>query len=299
MHPFYDFMIYMFILLAVFVRDWMDEAKVEKESVIAWIYLQLLINYYFTFEMIILFILDGSYRYTLSRTKVKVEIIVSIINTALLIKYLFFGSIGLEYRLIEIIAVLRILRIFTFLKELRQWKIILRTIDALLNPFYTLLLIQIMIYYSFSVIGDVCFGGTIGRNSEEIFRDLSVANNYVYLNFNDGASSFVTLFMCMLVSSWHVIAELYTTVTGTQLAKFYFIVFYILSVVIIINIIVAFVIDMYSSVEDIVGRRNGKQQKMEESTHGLDADIGEEEYNHEFSDDSNEGESNCLIKFRK
>jgi hypothetical protein len=203
MNPLYDFMVYIFILMTLFIRDWMDEARVEKDSIYTWLYFQIAINFYFTGEMIILFIIDGAIWYTLSKTKVKVEIVITLINTVLFVKYIFFASIGREFRLIEIIAISRIFRIFTFLKELDQWKIILQTIDALLNPFYTLLLIQLMLYYAFSIIGDVSFGGTIGKNSATIFKDLSVNNDYVYMNFNDGVSSFITLFMCMLVSNWN------------------------------------------------------------------------------------------------
>lgn len=68
------------------------------------------------------------------------------------------------------------------------------------------------------------------------------------MNFNDFASSFVTLFALMVVNNWLDIVELYVDVAGTTNVRWYFFWFYYFSVVIGINIVVAFSIDMYDSV---------------------------------------------------
>ena len=68
----------------------------------------------------------------------------------------------------------------------------------------------------------------------------------------------------MVVNNWHVIAQIYVNITGHRFVLWYFIVFYICSVMIMLNIIVAFVIDMYSSV-DTLNKTKGEviQRKSE------------------------------------
>ena len=55
----------------------------------------------------------------------------------------------------------------------------------------------------------------------------------------------------MVVNNWFVIVDVIVNATGSEYYKIFFIFFYVLSVILIINIIVAFVIDIYSSVEDL------------------------------------------------
>jgi len=53
----------------------------------------------------------------------------------------------------------------------------------------------------------------------------------------------------MVVNNWYVIASMYVIVTRTKLTLIYFVLFYYFCVMIGLNIILAFCIDMYSSIE--------------------------------------------------
>jgi len=53
----------------------------------------------------------------------------------------------------------------------------------------------------------------------------------------------------MVVNNWQVIVGMYVDACDTNYVKIFFVLFYYFSVVIGINIMVAFVIDMYGSVE--------------------------------------------------
>merc|ERR1712185_690692 len=53
----------------------------------------------------------------------------------------------------------------------------------------------------------------------------------------------------MVVNNWMVTVELLCTIRGSNFYRFYFILFYYFSVMIGINIIMAFILDVYSSVE--------------------------------------------------
>jgi Ion transport protein len=81
------------------------------------------------------------------------------------------------------------------------------------------------------------------------------------LNFNDLASSFVTLFACMVVSNWYIIVQVYVNVTGSKYSRWFFIFFYVCCVIVMLNIIVAFAIDMYQCVETL---NNGNKSKSDD-----------------------------------
>lgn len=178
----------------------MDNMGVGKEYIVIWIYFQLLINFYFTFEMLIHFKIDNNFYITMKEINIKLEFVLSIINVVIFVKFMFFELQSQEYKLIELIGIARVLRIVTFLKETKQLKVITKTIDALVTPFYTLIMVLFMLVYMYSVIGDVLFGGLISINSIENFKDSSIPSNYYFLNFNDALSSFITLFFVEVVS---------------------------------------------------------------------------------------------------
>jgi hypothetical protein len=58
----------------------------------------------------------------------------------------------------------------------------------------------------------------------------------------------VTLFVLLVVNNWFLITAMYVQATGTAWARLYFILFYYFAVIVMLNIVVAFAIDMYGSV---------------------------------------------------
>ena len=73
-------------------------------------------------------------------------------------------------------------------------------------------------------------------------------------SFNDMISALVTLFSIMVVNNWFIIVDMYVAQKGNDavfaiLYRSYFYIFYYLSVLIALNILVAYTIDMYASVE--------------------------------------------------
>lgn len=71
------------------------------------------------------------------------------------------------------------------------------------------------------------------------------------INFNDFGMACICLFSCMIVNNWHVFTDMMVALAGgNKWYRLYFILFYYCSVVIGINILAAFVIDMYTSIEN-------------------------------------------------
>lgn len=87
------------------------------------------------------------------------------------------------------------------------------------------------------------------EDSPEIINDSGVPDNYYLINFNDLMSSYITLFILIVVNNWYVIVAMCVDIMGGQtIWRYFFIVFYYFGVIIGLNIIIAFAIDMYAAV---------------------------------------------------
>ena len=71
------------------------------------------------------------------------------------------------------------------------------------------------------------------------------ADKYYPNNFNDFLSGIVTLFELMIVNNWFVIADGITAAYGSEYARAYFIGFWLVAVTVLVNLLVAIVIDAF------------------------------------------------------
>lgn len=181
----------------------------------------------------------------------KIEIIFQTLIFTAFIYFVSTGDFELIIKILEIIIILRGFRLLKLFNEVPQWKIITRTISSLIRPFTSLLLVIFTLFLVFSQITDRAFGGLASIDEKRILRDQSVPDIYIEMNFNDLVNSFVTLFTLMVVNNWFVIVRMYESVTNPYFARLFFVTFYFLSVIVVLNIVVAFAIDMYGSVDSL------------------------------------------------
>ena len=174
------------------------------------------------------------------------------VNMYLFIRFLM-GNIDVdsEIRFLEMILFVRALKILQILKEVYHFRLIADTFEALINPFLTLLLTLFCLYYFWAMIGDSFFGGQVFNDDLRILSDVAVPNDFRLMNMNDFLSSFITLFALMIINNWYVIVNLFTVVKENNFYRWFFITFYFFCVIIFLNIVVAFVIDMYGNVSDL------------------------------------------------
>ena len=69
------------------------------------------------------------------------------------------------------------------------------------------------------------------------------------MNFNDFGSSIVTLFHVMVVNNWFITCNMYVDIAGNAYPKIFFVSFWILTVLIIFNLVISNIIEIYDSVE--------------------------------------------------
>eukprot|EP00347_Sterkiella_histriomuscorum_P013051 403366203 len=141
--------------------------------------------------------------------------------------------------------------------------------------------VQISIYYVYALIGQFIFGGKITWETQEIRNNESTPDRYALNNFNDMISSFVTLFELMVVNNWYITTEMYVNIYNeNKFVLIYFVSFYNWGVLVGLNIIVAFAIDMYGSIE----RLDKQKQEHEDKLHKLAVDIKQQRKRQNVSD---------------
>lgn len=133
-------------------------------------------------------------------------------------------------------------RILGILNCVEKYRIIFKTLLDLIPTFTNLLSVIVVLFYVFSLLGQELFGGLIYEENSDLVNPI-VPISYVYNNFNDFTSGVVTLFELLIVNNWWVIAEMYVDATS-KYARIYFGVFFILAVLVVFNLFLAFIIDI-------------------------------------------------------
>ena len=65
------------------------------------------------------------------------------------------------------------------------------------------------------------------------------------MNFNDYGSALVVLFQQMVVNNWYVVVNMTVSVVGhTTLVRIYFITFYVVVCIVLVNIMIAIVLEL-------------------------------------------------------
>ena len=149
--------------------------------------------------------------------------------------------------LCSIIILTRFLRILHLLGEVRQFQTVLLTFYKFQRPFLTMMVSLYTVFFIFAEIGMLCFGGKIKTNSAQI-SEQSIPALYYLMNFNDFGSSMITLFHFMVVNNWMITCQMLMLVTGHTGPVVYFVLFWVFIVLIMMNIMVAFVLEIYDQV---------------------------------------------------
>ena len=150
----------------------------------------------------------------------------------------------------QIIIFVRLLRLLTLLYEVRVTRLIVETAKNTVIPLTYMFCVLMIVFYYFAFLGMFLFGGLVTRNMSVLRRDLSIPDTYHLLNFNDVISANVTLFSLLFENNWNLLVDMFCGVKGYNSSyRYYFVLFWYFSVIISVNLFVAFVLDMYAAVE--------------------------------------------------
>lgn len=97
---------------------------------------------------------------------------------------------------------------------------------------------------------------------------------YYLMNFNDFGASLVTLFHILVVNNWMITCDMYCYVVGNNWPRLYFISFWTICVLIVLNLVISFVLDIYNTssqqTEDEFKRREYVIQLRQKFKEGIE-----------------------------
>ena len=206
---------------------------------------------YFVEMAMVVFSSDGA---TIVREK-KLYILEIVCQIVSVLAYVKLYSDGTEDQyatgasLLSFAFILRNLRMSVLLQERREFKVIMQMIMKTTGPFAYQLACLYIIYYLAALVGIFGLGGTIRQPN--FHSEDGIPNNLYYLiNFNDLGSSIVTLYSWMIINNWPAMTDMMVGTAGAVWPRIFFMVFYVFVQWIILNIVIAMMIDIYTSVED-------------------------------------------------
>ena len=225
---------------------------------------QFIINFCYLAEWTVFLITWGFWFCLKEKMHMLFEFCFQITNLVLFISFVDGDSDpDFEVRFLEIIILFRITRLFYLMSEIVQFRLIGDTFKALVRPFFTLIMSLYCVYYIYAMIGDAMFGGKNFNNDIRVLSDPNLPGNFVLMNMNDITASFYTLFALMIVNNWYVTTLMLTTGLGSIYGRWFSITFYFICVLIVLNIVVAFTIDMYGNVADLQRTKEKEAAKKE------------------------------------
>ena len=136
------------------------------------------------------------------------------------------------------------------LAEMRHMRLLFSSLQAMTGPFISAMISLYIVFFIYCQIGMIIFGGRINIYSTAI--DDSVPGLYYLLNFNSFGSAMITLYHIMIVNNWFVTVKMYTNVFDSTLPRVFFVSFWCIVVLIVLNVVVSIVLDIYDSVFDEV-----------------------------------------------
>ncbi len=146
----------------------------------------------------------------------------------------------------SILLLVRLPILITLLMELKDFQVIVNTGKRMFSPFLLVLFSFYLVMFMFDCIGIVCFGGLVKLSQVSVIENSAGNALYYQLNFNDFYSGLLTLFAILVSNNWNAIAEMYCALCDNNWPKVYFSTFFVITIMVILNIVVSFVLEIYN-----------------------------------------------------
>jgi len=167
-------------------------------------------------------------------------------------------------RVVITLSLARMFRLCVYITPLKQVYFI---IERLLPTYWQMFLMLCLIDWIFIVIGKLAFGGMIYNTNPLLARGAFEHAQFWELNFNDFVGGYTTLFSLQIVNNWYVISAGYTQITGTLWCQGFFISYFVVVNLIVLNILLALILDCTAFISE--------ELQVEEETEGkVGDDLG-------------------------
>ncbi|XP_051135328.1 two pore calcium channel protein 1A [Andrographis paniculata] len=153
-----------------------------------------------------------------------------------------FLSNGEWIRYLLIARMLRLIRLLMHVPQYRAFVATFFTLIPSLMPYLGTIFCVMCVYCS---LGVQIFGGVVYDGNMDLDRTDLKDNDYLLFNFNDYPNGMVTLFNLLVMGNWQAWMQSYKELTGTAWVYVYFISFYLITVLLLLNLVVAFVLEAF------------------------------------------------------
>jgi len=100
----------------------------------------------------------------------------------------------------------------------------------------------------YSIIGQILYSGMIKKDDPNAIANAAGNELYYQLNFNDAVSGLLTLFCILTSNNWNSTTAMYVDQVGTTGPYWFFSFYFVLSIMVMLNIIISCVMEVYSFV---------------------------------------------------
>ncbi|XP_022764063.1 two pore calcium channel protein 1 isoform X2 [Durio zibethinus] len=159
-----------------------------------------------------------------------------------------FFSNGEWIRYLLLARMLRLIRLLMHVRSYRAFVATFLTLIPSLMPYLGTIFCVLCIYCS---LGVQIFGGIVNAGNSNLEGTDLTDDDYLLFNFNDYPNGMVTLFNLLVMGNWQVWMQSYKELTGTSWTLVYFISFYLVTVLLLLNLVVAFVLEAFFAEMDL------------------------------------------------
>ncbi|WOG98746.1 hypothetical protein DCAR_0418091 [Daucus carota subsp. sativus] len=151
-------------------------------------------------------------------------------------------------RYLLIARMLRLIRLLIFVGRYRAFVSTFLTLIPSLMPYLGTIFCVLCVYCSFGV---QLFGGLVNAGNLRLAETDLADSDYLLFNFNDYQSGMVTLFNLLVMGNWQIWMQSYKELTYSAWSYIYFVSFYLVTVLLLLNLVVAFVLEAFFAEMDL------------------------------------------------
>ncbi|XP_046844291.1 two pore channel protein 2-like [Xenia sp. Carnegie-2017] len=183
------------------------------------------------------------------------------------------GSRTASWNILKLVNILIIFRLVRVLFNVKSLSVIASSLAYLLRNLKPFGGVIVAVYYSYAIFGMMIFENEIqplvsGNSTTNFTCGTYEQLEYWANNFNDFGASLVVLWDAMVVNNWHVFLHAYMRYTN-RWSQLYFVTWYLISVVICVNLFVALLLDVFIDRWEERQKQNNENRLSEEESRTL------------------------------
>ena len=244
---------------SVFWRDNKEQRFAHK-----WVYWTTSFSIVLLIDLVLHFVFYGARSILKLKKEYIYEILLQSVFWLCLIIYLSVDELEINamIHLVNIMSLVFFFRlpvVVVLLMELKDFRVIIETGIRFFSPFMSVLFSLYLILFAYSEIGVLLYCELITLYD---FPDIDNNGNplYALLNFNDLYSGMLTNFAILVSNNWNSFTDMFSAFKGNNWPRFYFGFFFMLSIMVFLNIVISFIMEIY---EVTLEKLDAKAEKME------------------------------------